>query len=375
MKQQKAVTLIPAKKKKRKSLKTETIKSADEEDEEDTIHEGFHLQAESPYCLNMQCSENYQTYLQQIVLEFEWLLKAGGKDMRKAYGQIIESFYWACKANKNTIIEEADRDQVLQSIKDLKCKAWKLKLNGRKTVDHAMLVDELLIGPQRASNMVSMTPQEVFEMLEEDLANKTLDQIKQIKDMIKNLCMSQALVHRHVANSADYLASLCDLVSLPFTIKVMNVTLRPVVAVRIPKVDDMIERAQEKVEKIKKAKEAMTGVRPIDEVMFVQNCPTYNPEWVHSREGRPTVYLASLVSRYMDELMRKDKKLVMSARDLETIYHKSSSLVGKLISGKLGGYKLDKIRDKKEKEGVLIPQKMKHKLLPKGSQPSTMVHE
>ena len=43
MKQRKAVTLVAAKKKKRKSLKTETIKSADEEDEQDTIPEGFHL--------------------------------------------------------------------------------------------------------------------------------------------------------------------------------------------------------------------------------------------------------------------------------------------------------------------------------------------
>ena len=53
MKQPKAVTLIPVKKK-RKSLKTEMIKSVDEEDEPDTIPEGFHLQAESPHCLNMQ---------------------------------------------------------------------------------------------------------------------------------------------------------------------------------------------------------------------------------------------------------------------------------------------------------------------------------
>ena len=42
MKQPKAVSLIQAKKK-RKSLKRETIKSADEEDTLDTIPEGFHL--------------------------------------------------------------------------------------------------------------------------------------------------------------------------------------------------------------------------------------------------------------------------------------------------------------------------------------------
>ena len=124
MKQLKAVTMVPTKKK-RKSLKTETIKSADEEDEEDTILEGFHLQAESLHCLNMQRSEDFQAYLRQIVLEFERLLKTGGKNMRESYGEIIESFYWACKANKNTIIDGADRDEILQSVHDINVKLGK----------------------------------------------------------------------------------------------------------------------------------------------------------------------------------------------------------------------------------------------------------
>ena len=267
----------------------------------------------------------------------------------EVYGEIIKSFYWACKANKNTIINDADRDQILQSVKDPKCKAWKLKLNGRKTVDPTSLVDNLLIGPQKASQIVSMKPQEVFKLVEEDMANKTPEQIKRIKDMIKNICTLQALAHRHAANSADYLGSLCNMVSLPVTIKVMNATLRLVVAVRIPEVDNMMEAAQAKVNVIKRAKEAMAGAQPIDQVIFAQNCLTYNPELVHSKEGKLTVYLASLVCRYMHELMRKDKQLVMSVRALETIYHTPSSSIGKLISGKhyLGGYALDQIQDKK----------------------------
>ena len=96
----------------------------DEEDEPDEIPPGFHLQEESPHCLNMKRSEDYQkAYLRQVVAEFEKLLRAGGKDMRELYGQVIESFYWACKANKNNIIDNADRDAILQSIKDPTCKS------------------------------------------------------------------------------------------------------------------------------------------------------------------------------------------------------------------------------------------------------------
>ena len=93
LKQPKAISLVQTKKK-RKLLKTERILSADEQDEEDEIPEGFHLQEESPHCLNMQRAEDFQAYLRQVVLEFEKMLKAGGTDMRAEYGKVIESFYW-----------------------------------------------------------------------------------------------------------------------------------------------------------------------------------------------------------------------------------------------------------------------------------------
>ena len=74
----------------------------DEQDKEDKIPEGFHLQEESLHCLNMQKAEDFQADLQQLVLEFEKMLKAGRIDMRAEYRKVIESFYWACKANKQT---------------------------------------------------------------------------------------------------------------------------------------------------------------------------------------------------------------------------------------------------------------------------------
>ena len=63
MKPPKAVTLVETRKHK-KSMKTENILSAEEgEDEIDDIPEGFHLAAESPHCINMKRSEDYQAYL------------------------------------------------------------------------------------------------------------------------------------------------------------------------------------------------------------------------------------------------------------------------------------------------------------------------
>ena len=261
----------------------------------------------------------------------------------------------AVKANKQTILNRVDPDEVLVSIPDPKCRAWWMKLNGKMAVDPGMLADDTEIGPQTALEMMKMKPQEVFELVEE-LVGKT--------KAIGNVCREQALAYRHVAEAADNLATLKDMVSLPILVKVISATMRPTVAIKIPKVDDMIARAQAKVDAIKQAKQKVSELRPIDEVVFTQNIPKYNPEWEHSPNGRATSYLATLVCRYMHELQQKDKKVVLSAKALETIYHTESSSIGKLISGKqyLGGYALEQVRDKVEVEGKELPFRKKKKL-------------
>ena len=349
---------------KRKTLKTEPIRSADEQDEEDEISEGFYLQEESPHCLNMQRAEDFQAYLRQLVLEFEKMLKAGGMDMRAEYGKVIETFFWACKANKQTICNRAVPEDVLASMKDPLCKAWKLKLTGKDNVDLTTLVPEPVIAPQKASDIVSLIPDEILESVKGELEGKTPVQVKELKITIANICRSQALAHQHAADAADHLVALTDIASMPVVLMVMNAVQQPVVAVKIPEVDEMMQRAQDKVDAIRRVKITTGGVHLIDEVIFAQNVPTYNLEWQHSNEGRSTSYLATLVCRYMNELQRKDKKVVLSAKALEAIYHMASSSVGKLISGKqyLGGYAMEQQCGKAEVEGKELPYKRCKKL-------------
>ena len=301
LKQPKAVSLVQMKKK-RKSLKTGRILSADEQDKGEEILEGFHLQEESPHCLNMQRAEDFQAYLRQVVLEFQKMLKAGGTDMRVEYGKVIESFYWACKAKKQTICNDAKPDEVLTSVKDPLCKAWKLKLSGKDSADPTTLIPEPPVAPQRALDAVSLkNPDEILEAVKEELAGKTPLQIKELKITIVNLCRSQALAHRHAADAADHLVTLTEIASLLIVMMVINECQQPVVAAKIPEVDDMLQRAQDNVDAIKRVQSMTAGARPIDEVVFAQNVPTYNPEWQHSNEGKVMSYLATLVCRYMNE--------------------------------------------------------------------------
>ena len=345
-------------------MKMGDIASVEEEDDPDDIPEGFHLQEESPHCINMKRADDYQAYLRQIVLKFERLIKSGATNISEEYGKVIQSMFWAVKANKQTILNGADPVEVLASIPDARCKAWRLKLSGKKAIDPTTLVEDMEIGPQMALDVMNLKPQEIFELVEDELVGKTKEQVNTIKKCIGNICREQALVHRHAAEAADNLASLTDMVSLPILIKVISATMRPTVAITIPEVDKMMARAQQKVE----AKQKVGELKPIDEVVFAQNVPKYNPEWEHSPNGRATSYLATLVCRYMHKLQQKDEKVVLSVKALETIYHTASSSIGKLISGKqyLGGYALEQVRDKIEAEGKELPFRKKKKL-PQGS--------
>ena len=284
LKEPKAVTLVETKKRK-KSMKMGNIGSAEEEDEPDNIPEGFHLQEESPHCINMNRAEDYQAYLRQIVLDLERIIKSGATNISEEYAKVIQSMFWAVRANKQTILNGADAAEVLVSVPNARYKAWQLKLNGKTTVDPTTLVDDTGIGPQMASDVVNLEPQEIFELVEDELVGKSEEQVGRIKKCIRNICREQGLAHRHAAEAADNMASLTEMVSLPILLKVISATMRPTSAIKILEVDEMMVRAEQKVEAIRQVKQKVGELKPIGEVVFAQNVPKYNPEWEHSPNG------------------------------------------------------------------------------------------
>ena len=121
---------------------------------------------------------------------------------------------------------------------------------------------EPAVTPQKASDMISFkNPDEILEVVKGELEGKTPVQIKELKIKIANICRSQALAHQHAADVADHLVTLTDIASLPVVMTVINACQRPVVAVKIPEVDDMMQRAQDKVDAIRRVQIRTGGVR------------------------------------------------------------------------------------------------------------------
>ena len=194
-------------------------------------------------------------------------------DMRAEYGKVIESFFWVCKVNKQTICNEAVPEDVLASVKNPLCKAWNLKLSGKDNVDPMTLVPEPPIAAQKDLDMVSLNPNEILKLVKGELKGKTPIQVKELKITIVNICRSQALAHRHAADAANHLVMLTDIASIPAALMVINAVQQPVVAVKILEVDEMMQRAQDKVDAIRRVKIRTGGVRQIDEVIFRTKYP------------------------------------------------------------------------------------------------------
>ena len=71
----------------------------------------------------MNRAEDYQAYLRQIVLDFERIIKSGATNISEEYAKVIQSMFWAVRANKQMILNGADPAEVLVSVPDARCKA------------------------------------------------------------------------------------------------------------------------------------------------------------------------------------------------------------------------------------------------------------
>ena len=103
------------------------IGSAEEEDEPDDIPEGFHLQEESPHCLNMNRAEDFQAYLAgRLVLEFERIIRQEEVEHQQIeYGKGDSEFFWAVQGPTSRLFDTQNRMKSA-SVKDASCRLRKL---------------------------------------------------------------------------------------------------------------------------------------------------------------------------------------------------------------------------------------------------------
>ena len=190
-------------------------------------------------------------------------------------------------------IEYADVQQVLKTIVDTSCIAWRKKLKGVKTGNcrTIMRAEEKKSEVLRAAEDAEV-PSDAEGLLGEDsLKGKTPEEQRQIRLTIKRFFQHVSRAHEEASCAAGKLAELVEVLDREeFNIITWAGTC-PLVAIEFPEVKKLIEDKKEEVRKaeIREELKAMD----IKEIVAIQNLPTPLERWKDSKVLLPTRYLAA----------------------------------------------------------------------------------
>ena len=265
-----------------------------------------------------------------------------GKQIKETYSDMIESTIRIAKAMKYPGASNVKKEDIVASIKDINCHAWRQHLQGKQTMGPNDLApgddeeqpnyDLVIQGPMLGKEETEAAA-EAIEKLPKMLVADTKKKMRKLFDNITK-------AHQHAAEASRTLRELHDDLPLNVFLRIADCAVRPLVILHIPKTEATIQRLKEAaVESMQR----MVGSTNITDVMIQKNLPKCG-EWTTEDEYKPRKMIASLVYKYVRNVMFKEQtatKFVVDEFKLpKTTIHRQ--IYGKKYPG--GGQKLEKMR-------------------------------
>ena len=245
-----------------------------------------------------------------------------------------------------TTVELGD---VLKSVKDLKCSAWRKYLKGETRMEPAdvELEDE---EPEGERDLVIQGPilgKEATDAAVEAIHKLPPMLLADTKRQLKCLFDETMQAHQHAAEASKCLKELHEQLPLDVFLRIADTAVRPLVVLHIPQTEQVIEKLKETA---MRRTQKRTGSTEVMDVMISRNLPQRVAKWTAEEEYRPVKMIASIVYKYVREAMFEGKKTVTQAIVDEfglpkTTIHRQ--LFGKKYPG--GGQTLEKLRSQDRK--------------------------
>ena len=236
---------------------------------------------------------------------------------------------------------------VLKSVKDLKCSAWRKYLKGETRMEPA---DVELEDEEPEEDLVIQGP-----ILGKEATNAAAEAIHKLPPMLltdtkrklKHLFEHTMQAHQHVAEASKCLKELHEQLPLDEFLRIADSAVRPLVVLHVPRTEQIIEKLKETALK-KTRQQKRTGLTEIKDVMISRNLPQCG-KWTAEEEYRPRKMIASIVYKYVREAMFKGNTVTQTIVDEfglpKTTIHRQ--LFGKKYPG--GGQTLQKLRSQDRK--------------------------
>ena len=297
-------------------------------------------------CGNPVEAAGFRATMKMLALELKKAVRKG-TNIEETYTDLVKSTIEVAKAMKYPGATTVELGDVLKSVKDLKCSAWRKYLKGKTRMEP---VDVELEDEEPEEDLVIQGP-----ILGKEATNAVAEAIHKLPPMLltdtkrqlKSLFEHTMQAHQHAAEASKYLKELHEQLPLDVFLGIADSAVRPLVVLHVPRTEQVIEKLKETA--LKRTQEMKkTGLTEVTDVMISRNLPQCG-KWTAEEEYRPRKMIASIVYKYVREAMFKGKTVTQTIVDEfglpKTTIHRQ--LFGKKYPG--GGQTLEKLRSQDRK--------------------------
>ena len=246
------------------------------------------------HCVNFADAGQFTIWIREQLVEMEHAVKIGGGPTERAYRKFVEMLRDAVyKMGTWSPIEAADVTQVMKTIIDPGCTAWRKRMKGIRTGNCRQILKQ----EDKKEQVLKAAedreiPEEASAVLAEDsLKGKTPEQQREIRLTIKRYFSHVQKAHEEAACAAGKLVELADVLDKDEFYAVAQAGTRPLIALQLPDAMLLLDKKKEEVRKAELREEVKN--MDIEEVIVIQNLPTSLERWKKSKVLMPTRLLAA----------------------------------------------------------------------------------
>ena len=325
------------------------------------VGDNFEIQASEEYevesaekrdqCTNPIEAAGFRATMKTLALEVKKAVRKG-KQIKETYIDMIESMIRIAKAMKYPGATLVQTNDILLSIKDINCHAWRKHLQGKTTMEPEDLVledeqeqeadEDLLIQQNMLGKEATDAAAAAIEKLPKMLVNDVNKKLQKLFDHIEK-------AHKHAGEVTRTLHELHKDLPLDVFLRIADSTVRPLVILHIPKAEALVQKLKEAGTECMQHLRA--GSHNIVDVMVQRNLPTCGT-WTVEDEYRPQKMIAALIHKYLRDAMLKEPTATQIIVDE---FKLAKTTIQRQIYGKKypgGGQKLQNLRGIEEKSSA-----------------------
>ena len=256
-------------------------------------------------CGNPVEAAGFCATMKMLALKLKKAVKKG-EAIEETYVDVVRSTIEVTKAMKYPGATSVEVNDILASIKDLKCNAWRKYLKGATIMKPKDIVvdDEV---PENEDNLVIQGPilgKDATEAAAEAIHKLPKLLLADTEKQLKNLFEHMMQAHQHAAEASKCLKELHETLPLDIFLRIADSAVRPLVILHIPKTEAVIQKLKETAVERTQPK-PVSGSTNVKDVMIWRNLPQCG-DWTTKEEYRPRKMIACILHKYIRDVMFKE---------------------------------------------------------------------